>query len=216
MGPALLSCLVECCFTSTETVGLSGWEPRTDMSTFTQLLSSAELLMLMVYIGICPLTSWMAILQSLWPNCCVASLGWRATDDPACLPLTRLQQLIQCEMVTQWSWIPKVTDRASGLGWILADDLGGGGGGGALSLTLTQLADVAYDFVGERGGEWGKQVGSMNKKSQVRSCCNITFIYTNQKTVSVLEKTQANKTFRTWKQKSRLNNSNYVINTVTI
>ena len=54
--------------------------------------------------------------------------------------------------------------------------------------------------VGERGGEWGKQVGSMNEKSQVRGCYNITFISTNQETVSVLEKTQANKTFRTWKQ----------------
>ena len=36
----------------------------------------------------------------------------------------------------------------------------------------------------------------MNEESQVRDCCNITFICTNQETVSVLEKTQANKTFR--------------------
>ena len=49
-------------------------------------------------------------------------------------------------------------------------------------------------------GEWGKQVGSMNVESQVRGCYNISFIYTNQETVSVLEKTQANKTFRTLKQ----------------
>ena len=53
-------------------------------------------------------------------------------------------------------------------------------------------------------GEWGwgvegKQVGSMDEESQVRGCYNITFICTptNQETVSVLEKTQANKTFRT-------------------
>ncbi len=31
--------------------------------------------------------------------------------------------------------------------------------------------------------------GSMNEESQVRGCYNITFIYTNQETVSVLEKT---------------------------
>ena len=35
----------------------------------------------------------------------------------------------------------------------------------------------------------------MNEESQVKGC--ITFIYANQETVSVLEKTQANKTFRT-------------------
>ena len=53
-------------------------------------------------------------------------------------------------------------------------------------------------------GEWGwgiegKQAGSMDEESQVRGCYNITFICTptNQETVSVLEKTQANKTFRT-------------------
>ena len=53
-------------------------------------------------------------------------------------------------------------------------------------------------------GEWGwgvegKQVGSMYEEPQVRGCYNITFICTptNQETVSVLEKTQANKTFRT-------------------
>ena len=61
-----------------------------------------------------------------------------------------------------------------------------------LSLSLSHIYIV--------GGEWGKQVGSMNEESQVRGCYNITFICTNQKTVSVLEKTQANKTFRTWKQ----------------
>ena len=37
----------------------------------------------------------------------------------------------------------------------------------------------------------------MDEESQVRFCYNITFICTNQETVSVLEKTQANKTFRT-------------------
>ena len=52
-------------------------------------------------------------------------------------------------------------------------------------------------------GEWGwgiegKQVGRMDEESQVRGCYK-TFICipTNQETVSVLEKTQANKTFRT-------------------
>ena len=54
----------------------------------------------------------------------------------------------------------------------------------------------------ESGVGWGvegKQVGSMDEESQVRGCYNITFICTptNQETVSVLEKTQANKTFRT-------------------
>ena len=50
-----------------------------------------------------------------------------------------------------------------------------------------------------RGVGMGKQVGSMDEESQVRGCYNITFICipTNQETVSVLEKTQANKTFRT-------------------
>ena len=48
-----------------------------------------------------------------------------------------------------------------------------------------------------RGVGWGvegKQVGSMDEESQVRGCYNITFICTptNQETVSVLEKTQAN------------------------
>ena len=38
----------------------------------------------------------------------------------------------------------------------------------------------------------------MDEESQVRGCYNINFyLYTNQETVSVLEKTQANKTFRT-------------------
>ena len=48
-------------------------------------------------------------------------------------------------------------------------------------------------------GSRGKQVGSMDEESQVRGCYNITFICTptNQETMSVLEKTQANKTFRT-------------------
>ena len=48
-----------------------------------------------------------------------------------------------------------------------------------------------------------KQVGSMNEESQVRGCYNITFICTNQETVSVLEKTQANNTFRNMKVKSK-------------
>ena len=41
----------------------------------------------------------------------------------------------------------------------------------------------------------------MDEEPQIRGCYNITFICTpaNQETVSVLEKTQANKTFRTSK-----------------
>ena len=41
--------------------------------------------------------------------------------------------------------------------------------------------------------------GMPETRTQVRGCYNITFICTptNQETVSVLEKTQANKTFRT-------------------
>ena len=53
-------------------------------------------------------------------------------------------------------------------------------------------------YVGEWGwGVEGKQVGSMDEEPQVRGCYNITFICTptNQETVSVLEKTEANKTF---------------------
>ena len=43
----------------------------------------------------------------------------------------------------------------------------------------------------------------MNEESQVRGCYNITFICTNQETVSVLEKTQANNTFRNMKVKPK-------------
>ena len=42
---------------------------------------------------------------------------------------------------------------------------------------------VSVTYVGEQGGEWGKQVGSMNEESQVRGYYNITFIYTNLETV---------------------------------
>ena len=41
-------------------------------------------------------------------------------------------------------------------------------------------------IVGNRGGEWGRQIGSMTEESQVSGCYNITFIYTNQETVSAL------------------------------
>ena len=41
------------------------------------------------------------------------------------------------------------------------------------------------------------QVGSMNEESQVRGCYNITFVCTPTRKQCVLEKTQANKTFRT-------------------
>ena len=37
-------------------------------------------------------------------------------------------------------------------------------------------------IVGERDGEWGKQVGGINEELQVRGCYNRTFIYTNQET----------------------------------
>ena len=67
-------------------------------------------------------------------------------------------------------------------------------------IIIIIIVIIIIIYVGERGGEWGKQVRSMNEESQVRGCYNITFIYTNQETVSVLKKTQANKTFRTWKQ----------------
>ena len=45
---------------------------------------------------------------------------------------------------------------------------------------------IIFIIVGEWGGECGKQVGSMNDESQVSSCYNITFIYTNQETVEAL------------------------------
>ena len=41
-----------------------------------------------------------------------------------------------------------------------------------------------------------KQVGSMDEEPQVRGCYNITFICTPTNQETVLEKTQANKTFR--------------------
>ena len=48
-----------------------------------------------------------------------------------------------------------------------------------------------YNFLGQRGGEWGKQVGSMNEESQVRGCYTITFIYTNQETVRLSPESDA-------------------------
>ena len=70
------------------------------------------------------------------------------------------------------------------------------------SVHFVARMHVARSYtVGEWGwGVEGKQVGSMNEEPQVRGCYNITFICTptNQETVSsVLEKTQANKTFST-------------------
>ena len=77
-----------------------------------------------------------------------------------------------------------------------------GGGGGVISCVCVREREreKLNVIVGEWGwGVEGKQVGSMDEESQVRGCYNITFICTpaNQETVSVLEKTQANKTFRT-------------------
>ena len=67
-------------------------------------------------------------------------------------------------------------------------------------IPLVEFMYLVFTRVGEWGwGVEGKQVGSMDEGSQVRGCYNITFICTptNQETVSVLEKTQANKPFRT-------------------
>ena len=66
-------------------------------------------------------------------------------------------------------------------------------------------------FVGEWG--WGveeSRLEAWDEESQVRGCYNITFICTptNQETVSVLEKTQANKHLE-YESKCSLNNSNY-------
>ena len=69
-----------------------------------------------------------------------------------------------------------------------------------VTFYLSSFTCQSVACVGEWGwGVEGKQVGSMDEESQVRGCYNITFICTptNQETVSVLEKTQANKTFRT-------------------
>ena len=53
---------------------------------------------------------------------------------------------------------------------------------GFYRLTWIGVASVNHSednvccwFAGEWGGEWGKQVGSMNEESQVRGCYNITF-----------------------------------------
>ena len=71
-----------------------------------------------------------------------------------------------------------------------------------LSYWLVHCFGLLIPYVGERGGERGKQAGSMDEESQVRGCYNITFyLHTNQETVSVLEKTQTNKTFGIWKQR---------------
>ena len=56
-----------------------------------------------------------------------------------------------------------------------------------VNIVMLMLQICAYLlYIGERGGEWGKQVGSINEESQVRGCYkyNITFICTNQETVS--------------------------------
>ena len=55
---------------------------------------------------------------------------------------------------------------------------------GPFCCNLNVGENVGIYYVGERGGGGGgKQVGSMNEESQVSSCYNITFIYTNQETV---------------------------------
>ena len=48
---------------------------------------------------------------------------------------------------------------------------------------INTLSTHIIQYLGEWGGECGKQVGSMNEESQVSGCYSITFIYTNQETV---------------------------------
>ena len=65
---------------------------------------------------------------------------------------------------------------------------------------IPKIERYTCDGVGGGGGGSEEEAGgSMDEESQVRGCYNITFIYTptTQKTVSVLEKTQTNKTIRT-------------------
>ena len=73
--------------------------------------------------------------------------------------------------------------------------------GGESANIIMQRVKNTKTFWFCRGVGVGKQVGSMDEEPQVRGCYNITFICTptNQETVSVLEKTQANKTFRIMK-----------------
>lgn len=49
-----------------------------------------------------------------------------------------------------------------------------------------QVCGLKEAIGGERIGERGVQVGSMNEESQVRDCHNITFVYTNKETVYAL------------------------------
>ena len=53
-------------------------------------------------------------------------------------------------------------------------------------LFYFQSCSPAPGVIEERGGEWGKQVGSMDEELQVRGCYNITFNCTNQETGSPL------------------------------
>ena len=50
---------------------------------------------------------------------------------------------------------------------------------------------INVHHVGEWGGEWWKQAGSMDEESQVRGCYNITFICTNQETVRLSPESDA-------------------------
>ena len=49
-------------------------------------------------------------------------------------------------------------------------------------------------------GSKGSRLEAWMKSHKSEVAINITFTGTNQETASVLEKTQANKSFRTWKQ----------------
>ena len=70
-----------------------------------------------------------------------------------------------------------------------------------VTVTVTPHCVQNFWFSLCRGVGWGVEGSRLEAwmKSQVRGCYNITFICTttNQETVSVLEKTQANVTFRT-------------------
>ena len=69
---------------------------------------------------------------------------------------------------------------------------------------MSQIFDTApssYEASVCGGAGWGvREAGWKHGWRHKSEVANITFICTNQETVSVLEKTQANKTLRTWKQ----------------
>ena len=60
-------------------------------------------------------------------------------------------------------------------------------------LFYFQSCSPAPGVIEERGGEWGKQVGSMDEELQVRGCYNITFNCSNQETGSPLNQMHGQK-----------------------